>query len=908
MKTEQYLKRALQSFREENQTLERFLSVLMGLKRIDEPVSAPSLLSVLKAEHTADPLPSEIYDGVSRWIELNAEVSRGSGKKSSNVIHIPASKHPANFNRELRKHKARVLNKRYVLIKVIDSSFIGTVYKSIDLRKQEADIPEPYVAIKILKRTFRAHQDWLTTYYKEIQKRQGLTHPNITKVLGLDRDDSTVFIIMEYILGESLAHALNFDDLRQNLIEDDRLLPIIEGMGDALAYSHGRGIVHGNFKPSKVLLTKDNGVKIFDFSIECALSDIDAADPTLELESPLVETRIYASPQVLEYNIPEERDDVFALACTTYELLTGMHPFKRELSTVARDVGVKPKFQQGISRRQWKALRRALAFDRDKRTPNVEQFLTEFNASKHRFRSFLRVAAGVAAIAATVGVALNYHFSTLEQAKLERDANQRVAQVADKTDSTTIAQYSDSGAEFDQVSSSDKVAEAGVTQEPVVNHQASSVAGKDSGGPWVTEPLELPVDGPPIQEARTSFENADEDTEAINSLDVAVSSFGDDSRSDEVGREGEQSIGLSESEQNITEADAQLSAAHEMAAPLPGKEQKIARLMGEAKQQINVKQLTTPPGANVLETYREILEIDSEYGPAVRGIEDIKAYFKASSDQAAKKGNLPLAKRMLKKAMAVDPRDFSLHEAMLALEQPRRKVVRDNVATQVADKERVAEVMEVSSAQPSESKLASEELGQKKPVGDTVVAHVTDEKRVVGLINTSPIQPNNDDQMLRANKITARAFDQKVNTLFRKSEQQMAAQRLTQPPKNNARDTLNEIIRIDPNNKKAQEGLEALARELESRAVARQRVGDLEGALVTVKEGLLVRADDPGLRTLQSDLNQQIKLESKAAFAETLPEAPSILEVNAAIKSPMPPKQAAKETKPRRRFRAGGTF
>ena len=900
MKTEQYLKRALQSFREENQTLERFLSVLMGLKRIDEPVSAFSLLSVLKAEHTADPLPSEIYDGVSRWIELNADVSRGTGKKSSNVIHIPASKHPANFNRELRKHKARVLNKRYVLIKVIDSSFIGTVYKSIDLRKQEADIPEPYVAIKILKRTFRAHQDWLTTYYKEIHKRQGLTHPNITKVLGLDRDDSTVFIIMEYILGESLAHALNFDDLRQNLIKDDRLLPIIEGMGDALAYSHSRGIVHGNFKPSKVLLTKDNGVKIFDFSIECALSDIDAADPTLELESPLVETRIYASPQVLEYNVPEERDDVFALACTTYELLTGMHPFKRELSTVARDTGIKPKFQQGMSRRQWKALRRALAFDRDKRTPDIEQFLTEFNASKHRFRSFLRVAAGVAAIAATIGIALNYHFSTLEQAKLERDANQRVAQVADKTDSTTLAQHNDSDAAFNQISSSDEVTEVAVTQELLANHQASGVADKVSGGPWVTEPLELPVDGSPTQEARTSFENADEDTETINSLDVAVSGFGDDSRSDEVDREGGQTTGLSESEQNITEADAQLAVAHEMAAPLPGKEQKIARLMGEAKQQINVKQLTTPPGANVLETYREILNIDPEYGPAVRGIEDIKTYFKASSDQAAKKGNLPLAKRMLKKAMAVDPRDFSLRESMLALEQPRRKAVRDKIAIQEAITEgRASEVMGTS--------LASKTL-EKKPTQDKIAAQVADKKQVIGLMETSPVQANNDGQMLQANKITARAFDQKVNALFRKSEQQMAAQRLTLPSGNNARDTLNEIIRIDPNNKKAKEGLETLARELESRAVARQRAGDLDGALVAVKEGLLIRADDSGLRTLQSDLHQQIKLKSKAAFAETLPEVPGIIEVDAAIKSPVPPKQAAKETKPRRRFRAGGTF
>ncbi|RUM94393.1 MAG: protein kinase, partial [Thiothrix sp.] len=431
MKTEQYLKRALRAFREENQTLEQFLAVLIRIKRIEEPVSASSLLTVLKLEHDANPLPEEIYDGVSRWIKINSSVAGTIGHSTNNVVNIPSPKHPANLNREFRKHKARVLNNRYVLIKVIDSSFIGTVYKAIDLRKQEADIPEPYVAIKILKRTFRAHQDWLTNYYNEVQKRQWLTHPNITKVLGLDRDASTVFIIMEYILGESLAHALNFDDLRQNLIRHGRLLPTINGMGEALAFAHKRGIIHGNFKPSKVLLTKDDEVKVFDFSIECDLSDIDAADPTLELESPLVETRIYASPEVLEYKSPDPRDDVYALACTTYELLTGLHPFNREISTVARNAGMKAKFHNSLERRQWKALRHALAFERNKRTTSVTQFLAEFSGSHAaRTTSWLRYAAGIAAIAATAGIALNYHFSKLEQAQVAQLDNESLSNLA----------------------------------------------------------------------------------------------------------------------------------------------------------------------------------------------------------------------------------------------------------------------------------------------------------------------------------------------------------------------------------------------------------------------------------------------------------------------------------------------
>ena len=94
MKTEQYLKRALRGFREDNQTLEQFLAVLIGLKRIDEPASATSLLAVLRTENAANPLPSEIYDGVSRWIKMNSDLLEPTSNKKSNIVNIPSQNIP----------------------------------------------------------------------------------------------------------------------------------------------------------------------------------------------------------------------------------------------------------------------------------------------------------------------------------------------------------------------------------------------------------------------------------------------------------------------------------------------------------------------------------------------------------------------------------------------------------------------------------------------------------------------------------------------------------------------------------------------------------------------------------------------------------------------------------------------
>jgi serine/threonine protein kinase len=850
MKTEQYLRRALRGFREENQTLEQFLAVLIGIKRIDEPVKASSLLTVLKAENAANPLPTNIYDGVNRWIRINSDdgeslppLSDNNAVRDNNVVDIPSPKHPANINREFRKHKARVLNNRYVLIKVIDSSFIGTVYKAIDLRKQEADIPEPYVAIKILKRTFRAHQDWLTTYYNEVQKRQWLTHPNITKVLGLDRDASTVFIIMEYILGESLAHALNFDDLRQNLIQEGRLLPTIDGMGEALAFAHKRGIIHGNFKPSKVLLTKDDAeIKVFDFSIECALSDIDAADPTLELESPLVETRIYASPEVLEYETPDPRDDVYALACTTYELLTGLHPFNREISTVARNAGIKVKLHSGMDRKQWKALRHALAFERNKRTASVSQFLAEFSGTHSaRTTSWLRYAAGIAAIAATAGIALSYHFLKLEQVQVAQVENDRydipIPPLPNSASTKTPAAHTDK-TEAKNIQPTEEVVEINAAMEPPVATSRALATNETSpqSGMAPHEESQPPPQGlqtdtsstptPPAIEATDKSANTPDTAESIQRTKVNEKNTQTTSLSIEEEKEIDREIQRYKETEKTSLAPTAIFDTNNLEA---SQQEQISELMTQAEQQRTQRRLTIPAGANALETYQEVLALNSGYEPALKGIEDIKVHFKNSSQRAYGQGNLAQAKTELQKAIAIDPKDPSLKENLIVLQKA-----------------------------------------------------------------------------LKADQ-AARDIEQKVSALLAKTQQQMAEQRLTQPPGNNAWETLNKIIQIDPQNKKANEGLDALAGELESRAVDKQQAGDIDAALVIADEGLRIRSNDPELLALRSELSYQAHQKSQALLAEKQLMDSNIVENGTAEGQEMPPQQADEGAKPRR-FRAGGTF
>jgi serine/threonine protein kinase len=90
-------------------------------------------------------------------------------------------------------------------------------------------------------------------------------------------------------------------------------------------------------------------------------------------------TPAYASCELLEGREPDPRDDLFALACLSYELLAGEHPFQQRRSTEARSLKMTPQRPPGLSGRQWKALAAALSWDRADRPRGVRDWLADLD-------------------------------------------------------------------------------------------------------------------------------------------------------------------------------------------------------------------------------------------------------------------------------------------------------------------------------------------------------------------------------------------------------------------------------------------------------------------------------------------------------------------------------------------------
>jgi hypothetical protein len=260
---------------------------------------------------------------------------------------------------------------------------MGTVYKALDLRKLEASDRKPYIAIKVLNVQFRGQPTSLIALQREARKAQTLAHRNIVTVYDFDRDGPLVYLTMEYLSGKPLSKLLRAPGFAGMPFEKAR--PIIAGMGHALAYAHERGFVHCDFKPANVFITDSGDVKVIDFGIARVFQRPEE-DPDVTVFDPATLggiTPAYASPEMFEHRKPDPRDDVYALACVTYELLAGKHPFNRKSATQARSDKMRAERPQGLDRTQWRTLSAALSFDRASRTASVNQFLQGMGVLAH---------------------------------------------------------------------------------------------------------------------------------------------------------------------------------------------------------------------------------------------------------------------------------------------------------------------------------------------------------------------------------------------------------------------------------------------------------------------------------------------------------------------------------------------
>jgi serine/threonine protein kinase len=274
----------------------------------------------------------------------------------------------------------RVLRDRYVLVDQLGGSGKGTVFKALD--RYRADLPEiqQYVAIKTLNATATNHEEQLANLRSEFYRMQTLSHRNIVNVFELDRDGDVDFFTMEFLEGELLSRVM--ERLQPLPLCRPQAWAIIREIGSALEYAHACNVVHADLKPQNIMVTHSGEVRILGFGAPRTFAEQSPEDrPRPKNSFPAVRPA-YASCELLDGRTADPRDDIYAFACLSYELLAGVHPFQRRRSTEARDLGIVPSRPLGLSRRQWQAFTIGLSWHRAGRSIAVRAWLDKLNPGR----------------------------------------------------------------------------------------------------------------------------------------------------------------------------------------------------------------------------------------------------------------------------------------------------------------------------------------------------------------------------------------------------------------------------------------------------------------------------------------------------------------------------------------------
>jgi hypothetical protein len=290
----------------------------------------------------------------------------------------PAPNNTAPANPNIDGDHYGILKNRFILESVLGSGGMGVVYKAKDLLKIEAQDRDPYVAIKVLSDEFKSHPEAFIALQRESRKTQNIAHPNIVNVHDFDKDGDTVFMTMEFLDGKPLDELIR--QYKSTGLPQEDVEAILAGISAALMHANQQHVIHSDFKPGNIFVTKKGLAKVFDFGIARAVGKADKFeerqdDKTIFDAGNLgALTPAYASAEMLEGEEPDVRDDIYALGCIAYELCTGVHPFNRVHANEAQRQKLKPKRIADISKKQWLAIEKALEFKREDRVATVAEF------------------------------------------------------------------------------------------------------------------------------------------------------------------------------------------------------------------------------------------------------------------------------------------------------------------------------------------------------------------------------------------------------------------------------------------------------------------------------------------------------------------------------------------------------
>src|SRR5678815_4418108 len=280
---------------------------------------------------------------------------------------------------ELEQVRAR-LGGRYVIERELGRGGMGTVYLARDVR---LDRP---VALKVLPAEYASRGLLRDRFLRETRTAASFSHPNVVPVYAVEEADDFLAYAMAFVEGESVADRVR----RAGPLSIRETVRLLQDSGYALAYAHGRGVVHRDIKPDNIMIERATGrALVMDFGIARVIdAPTVAANEGLTRLGEIVGTPEYMSPEQATGDHVDGRSDLYSLGLTAFFALTGTPAVSGDTTgkILARQIAdILPPMK---SRRSdlppalGEAIDRCVAKDPDQRFANAEGLVEALDAAQ----------------------------------------------------------------------------------------------------------------------------------------------------------------------------------------------------------------------------------------------------------------------------------------------------------------------------------------------------------------------------------------------------------------------------------------------------------------------------------------------------------------------------------------------
>ena len=248
----------------------------------------------------------------------------------------------------------------YKIIREVAEDRLGQLFEAVDSRRKK------HVIIKSLRPEAASRPEVLSRLHSEAKTLALLNHPHIARIFGFIRVNNNLYLVMEFVAGESLRSVLK----EKGRLDPNLVLAIFHQIIAAVKFAHELGVVHGDLKPSNIMVSSFAQIKILNFAIAPILGDLDIANHG-------VSSAPYMAPERIAREPVDARSDIYSLGVLFYEAIVGRAPFpgnaQEEIRRAACNSMLLPPSLLLSNCPKWldAFLLRALAASPDERFPSV---------------------------------------------------------------------------------------------------------------------------------------------------------------------------------------------------------------------------------------------------------------------------------------------------------------------------------------------------------------------------------------------------------------------------------------------------------------------------------------------------------------------------------------------------------